>query len=81
VTKILVVRNPVVMQMWTLGANHQTELRDPGGGAGGRTGGAEGYCNPIERTCNAPRDQTTNQGVCREGSRAPDTYVAEGGLA
>ena len=25
------------MQMWVLGANHQTELRDPGGGAGRRT--------------------------------------------
>jgi hypothetical protein len=25
-----------------LGANHETELRDPGRGAGGRTRGAEG---------------------------------------
>jgi hypothetical protein len=38
------------MQMWMLGANHQTELKDPGGGAGGKTGGAKGDCNHIERT-------------------------------
>jgi len=38
------------MQMWMLGANHLTELRDAGGEPGGRTGGAEWDCNPIERT-------------------------------
>jgi hypothetical protein len=26
------------------------------------------------------KDQTTNQGVYREGSMAPDTYIAEDGL-
>jgi hypothetical protein len=38
------------MQMWLLGANHQTEHSKSGGGAGGRTGGLEGDCNPIGRT-------------------------------
>lgn len=33
-----------------LGPSHQTELRDPGGGPGGRTEGAERDCNTIERT-------------------------------
>ena len=36
--------------MWMLGANHQTELREPGAGAGRRTGGPEGDYNPIGRT-------------------------------
>jgi hypothetical protein len=31
-------------------ANHLTEPRDPKGRARGRTEGAEGNCNPIERT-------------------------------
>jgi hypothetical protein len=36
-------------QMWMLGANHQTEFREPAGGR--RTGGgAEGDCNSIGRT-------------------------------
>jgi hypothetical protein len=35
------------LQIWMLGANHQTELREPGERARGRTGGAEGDCNPI----------------------------------
>jgi hypothetical protein len=38
------------MQMWMLGANHQTELRNPGGGVGRRTEGAEGHWNLIGRT-------------------------------
>jgi hypothetical protein len=29
------------MQMWMLTPNHQTELRDPGRGTGGRPGSAE----------------------------------------
>ena len=33
--------------MWMLGANHQTELREPDGGAGGKTGRVEGDCNPL----------------------------------
>jgi len=33
-----------------LGANHQTELREPGGEASGRTKGAERDYNPIGRT-------------------------------
>jgi hypothetical protein len=33
------------MQMWMLGDNHQTELRDPGWGTDGRTGGEERECN------------------------------------
>jgi len=41
------------MQMGMLGANHQTELREPGGGAGRRTGGTEGDFNPVERTIEA----------------------------
>jgi hypothetical protein len=44
-------------QMWVLRANHQTDLRDPDGGASRRTGGAEGNCNPIGRT--TPAGQTT----------------------
>jgi hypothetical protein len=38
------------MQLWILRAKHQTKLREPGGGAGSRTGGAEGDCNPTGRT-------------------------------
>jgi hypothetical protein len=38
------------MQMWMLGANHHTDLRDPGGGTGRRTGEEERDCNPIGRT-------------------------------
>jgi hypothetical protein len=38
------------MQLWMLGANHQTELSDPGGGAGWRNGAAEGDCTPIGKT-------------------------------
>jgi hypothetical protein len=34
------------MQMWMLGANHQTGLRDSYSGAGGRTRGAEGISIP-----------------------------------
>jgi hypothetical protein len=41
------------MQKKMLEANHQTELREPVGGAaegaGGRTRRAEGDCNPIGR--------------------------------
>jgi hypothetical protein len=36
--------------MWMLEANHQTELKDTSWGAGRRTLGAEGHCNPIGRT-------------------------------
>jgi len=36
--------------MWILGASHQTELKEPSGGAGGRTGVAEGDCSPIGKT-------------------------------
>ena len=45
-----------------LGVNYQTELRDPGGRAGGRTGGAEG-CNPIERTMYASQTTKYSQGL------------------
>jgi hypothetical protein len=41
------------MQMWMLGVNYQVELRASGGGAGRRTGEAEGNCNSIERTMSA----------------------------
>jgi hypothetical protein len=30
--------------------DHQTELKEPGGGAVRRAGGAEGNCNPTGRT-------------------------------
>jgi len=33
-----------------LGANHPTDVGDPGGGAGRRTRGAEGDCTPIGRS-------------------------------
>jgi hypothetical protein len=38
------------MQMQMLGASHQSELREPGGGVGRKTRGAEGDYNPIRRT-------------------------------
>jgi len=38
------------MQMGMLAANHWIENRVPNGGVRGRTEGAEGVCNPIERT-------------------------------
>jgi hypothetical protein len=38
------------MQMWMLGVNKKTELKEPVGGAGRRTGKAEGDYNPIRRT-------------------------------
>ena len=50
------------MHVWMLGANHQAELRDPGGGADGRPGGTESHCNPLgkqhrlTRPHSAPRD-------------------------
>jgi hypothetical protein len=37
-------------QMQNLTSNHQAEPRDLNGRAVGRTEGAEGDCNPIERT-------------------------------
>jgi hypothetical protein len=51
------------MQMWMLGANHQTELRDPSGGAVRRTAGAEGSCNPIGRTILAGQTTQCSQGL------------------
>jgi hypothetical protein len=69
-----------------LGANNQTEFGDPGGGTGGKTGRMEGYCKPMGRTVwlaippTAHRDLIINQGVYREESMAPDTYVVEDGL-
>ena len=75
------------MQMWMLGANHQTELREPGGGAGRRTGGADRGCNFIGRTTEAGlitqfslRLDHQPRSVLEE-SMVPDTYVAEDGLA
>jgi hypothetical protein len=38
------------MKMWMLGASYQTKLREPGQGAGIRTGGTEVDCNAIRRT-------------------------------
>jgi hypothetical protein len=51
------------MQMWMLGANHQTELRDHGGGAGRRTGRAKGDCNPIGRITSAGWTTQCSQGL------------------
>jgi hypothetical protein len=74
------------MQMQMLGSNHQNELWDPGGEAGRRTRGVEGDCNPIGQTMSAGQTTQCSQGLdtnheeYREGSRAPDTYVAEDGL-
>jgi hypothetical protein len=36
--------------MQILTANHRPESKDPNRRAKGRTGGAEGVCNPIRRT-------------------------------
>jgi hypothetical protein len=74
------------MQMWMLGANHQTELREPGQGADRGTGGAEGDCNPIGRTKSACQTTQCSQSLdhqprsVQDGSMTPDTYVAEDGL-
>jgi len=51
----------------------------------GRTEGAEGVCNPIERIMStnwtspsrAPRDQITNQRVCLKESMALVAHIAE----
>jgi hypothetical protein len=51
------------MQTGMLGANHQTELRDPGGGAGWRPGGAEGDFNPVGRTLSADWTTQCSQGL------------------
>jgi hypothetical protein len=40
--------------MWMLVVNPQTELREPDGGTGRRTGGEEGDSNPIGRTTYSP---------------------------
>jgi hypothetical protein len=47
------------MHIWMLEASHQTELRDPGRGAGRRIGGAEWDCNSIGRTMLAGRTTQT----------------------
>ena len=70
-----------------LTANNQTEYRDPNGRFKGRTEGGEGVYNPIENTTisinqtdshpRAPKDLTTNQRVCMEGSMTLATYEAE----
>jgi hypothetical protein len=44
--------------MWMLGANHQTEVKDPGREAGGITGGAERDPNHTGRTI-APTKKCT----------------------
>jgi hypothetical protein len=49
-----------------LGANHQTEFRDPGWGAGGRPGRAEGDCNPIGRTTSAGRTTQCSKGLVHQ---------------
>jgi hypothetical protein len=38
------------MEMWMLGANHKTEVKEPVEGAGRRTRIAEGDCKPIRTT-------------------------------
>jgi hypothetical protein len=52
------------MQMWMCGVNHQTELRDPGGGADRRPRESEEDCNPIETTTSTLAGQTTQ---CSQG--------------
>ena len=75
--------------MWMFTANHWIEHRDPNGGVGEGTEGAEGVCSPMEGATvstgqtpppGAPRDWTTNQRVHMEGPMALATYVAEDGL-
>ena len=46
-----------------LGANHQAELRDPDVGAGRRTGGTKGDCNPIGTTTSAGQTTRFFQGL------------------
>ena len=73
------------MKMYLVGANHQTELRDPSKGNGGRTVGVKRDRHHIGRPISA--DWTTkcsqrldHQLAYMEGSMAPGTYVAEDGL-
>jgi hypothetical protein len=74
------------MQMQMLRTNHQTELREPGGGASRRAGGTEEDCDPIRRTTLAGLTTQFSQSLDHQprsvlevhGSR---TYIAEDGLA
>jgi hypothetical protein len=43
------------MEMWMLGANHQTAFKYLSGGDGKRTEEAEGNCDPIGRKTSAGR--------------------------
>jgi hypothetical protein len=70
-----------------LAAKHQTELRDPNGGVRGRTEGAEGICNPIEKNNNINQSEPPElpgtkppTRVYMERTMAPAAYVAEDGL-
>jgi hypothetical protein len=74
------------MQLQMVVSNHQIDGWDPGEGAGRSAGRAEEDCNPIGKTMLVgwitwySQGTDHNQGKYREGSRAPDTYVAEDGL-
>jgi len=69
------------MQMWMLGANHQTELRDPGRGAGrSPRGGLQPHRKNDVGWLDYPVLPGYHLGVYGEGFMAPDTYVAEDGL-
>jgi len=57
--------------MWMLVANYQIELRDAGGGAGRRTGGAKGDCNSIGRTTSAGRITQCSQGLDHQPRNVP----------
>ena len=69
------------IQMQILISKHHSEPRDPSGRARGRTEGAEGFCNPIEKISpnwnpDLPGTKPPNR-IHMEGPMAPDTYVAE----
>ena len=71
------------IQMWMLGANHQTELMGPGWGADTRTGGTGGNWNPHRKNNISWLDHSVLPGTrpptksCIGVSMATETYVAE----
>ena len=65
--------------MLMLGANHQTEFRDPSGELEEVLKEQRGIATPQEEQSTGPPTQSS-QKVHIEGFMAPDTYIAEDGL-
>ena len=71
--------------MWMLGANHQTEHREPNGGVKGRTEVAEGVCNPIGRTISINQSLQNSHGLNHQpknthGGTHGSSYICSRGL-